>query len=377
MSIFKRGNVYWFHFWQDSEHYQQSTKQGNPRRARQMEAAFRTRLSMEGVGIVERKKAPLFTDFADRFLKHVEVRNENKPATVQFYTSKLERLREFGPLASVRLDRVDESLIERYVVARREKVSAATVNRELATLRRMLRVAEAWDEIIRAPKIRLLKGEREREFVLARTIERLYLSKCPMLLADIAILILETGMRIGEALNLEWTDVRLEPLGKARFGYLRVREGKSKNARRTIPLTDRASALLRRRKKASKHSLVFANREGDRYLGTSINHLHQKVRDALNDKEDGRKGLNLPKDFVLHSLRHTMLSRLGEAGVDAFTIMRIAGHSSITVSQRYVHPSPEAVERAMERLHVVAAEPKRLQPATFSATSTKAGFVSH
>ena len=45
-----------------------------------------------------------------------------------------------------------------------------------------------------------------------------------------------------------------------------------------------------------------------------------------------------------------MLTRLGEAGVDAFTIMRIAGHSTITVSQKYVHPSNEAMERAYERL---------------------------
>ena len=45
-----------------------------------------------------------------------------------------------------------------------------------------------------------------------------------------------------------------------------------------------------------------------------------------------------------------MLTRLGEAGVDAFTIMRIAGHSSITVSQRYVHPTPESLESAFEKL---------------------------
>ena len=38
-------------------------------------------------------------------------------------------------------------------------------------------------------------------------------------------------------------------------------------------------------------------------------------------------------------------ARLGEAGVEAFTIMPIAGHSSITVSQRYLHPTPAAVER--------------------------------
>jgi hypothetical protein len=36
--------------------------------------------------------------------------------------------------------------------------------------------------------------------------------------------------------------------------------------------------------------------------------------------------------------------------VDAFTIKRIAGHSSITVSERYVHPSTDAMERAFERL---------------------------
>ena len=44
---------------------------------------------------------------------------------------------------------------------------------------------------------------------------------------------------------------------------------------------------------------------------------------------------NFPEDFVLHSLRHTCLTRLGDAGADAFTIMKLAGDSSVTVSQRY------------------------------------------
>jgi hypothetical protein len=45
-----------------------------------------------------------------------------------------------------------------------------------------------------------------------------------------------------------------------------------------------------------------------------------------------------------------MLTRLGKAGADAFTIMRVAGHSSVAVSQRYVHLTPEGMERAFERL---------------------------
>jgi site-specific recombinase XerD len=56
---------------------------------------------------------------------------------------------------------------------------------------------------------------------------------------------------------------------------------------------------------------------------------------------------------VIHSFRHTFGTRLGEAGADAFTIMRIVGHSSVTVSQKYVHPAPEAMERAFERLEAL------------------------
>ena len=98
--------------------------------------------------------------------------------------------------------------------------------------------------------------------------------------------------------------------------------------------------MFRKRATIAVSPWVFPGRAELPFVGTSLNHQHQRVR----------KTLKLPADFVIHSLRHTMLTRLGEAGVDAFTIMRIAGHSSITVSQRYVHPSSEAMERAFERL---------------------------
>jgi integrase len=65
----------------------------------------------------------------------------------------------------------------------------------------------------------------------------------------------------------------------------------------------------------------------------STNHLH---RNAVAPKIKGERRALFPGDFVLHSLRHTMLTRLGESGVDDFTIMRIAGHRSIVVSQRYI-----------------------------------------
>ncbi len=65
-----------------------------------------------------------------------------------------------------------------------------------------------------------------------------------------------------------------------------------------------------------------------------------------------RKALSLAKvrPFVLYSLRHTFLTRLGESGCDAWTLARIAGHSSIAISSRYVHPSENAVLDAVERM---------------------------
>lgn len=386
MSIFKRGSVYWYHFLFNGEHIQKSTKQGNPRTARQIEAAHKTALARGEVGLVERPVAPLFSGLAVRFISHLESRHENKPRTIDFYASKMKHLVAFPAIGKARIDRIDESVIETYVVARRALVCPATVNRELATLRRMLRLAHEWKELQRVPKIKLLSGERMRDFVLTRKQEATYLAACPQPLRDIALVMLETGMRIGEALSLEWEDVTLEPVQGARFGFIRIRDGKSKNARRIIPLTDRAGKTLEDRQAGMANEasgaradypegnrepvqFVFANRTGGRYLVTSMNHLHRNV---AAPKVDGKRVPIFPGDFVMHSLRHTMLTRLGEAGVDAFTIMRIAGHSSVVVSQRYIHPTPEAVERAFERLqlssNVVPIQSKRQPPATLPAT---------
>jgi hypothetical protein len=65
---------------------------------------------------------------------------------------------------------------------------------------------------------------------------------------------------------------------------------------------------------------------------------------------DGKKVFQFPQELVLHSLRHTFLTRMGEAGADAFTIMKVANHSSVTMSQRYIHPMSGTVELTFEWL---------------------------
>jgi integrase len=339
MAIYKRGRVYWYQFVFNNRRIQCSTKQGNPRVARQIEAAHRTRLARGEVGIEAPKKIPTLAEFGPKFKAEIKVHCAGKPRTIAFWEQKLMRLLEFTPLASAPLDKINKSLIASYVQRRHGKVAVATINRELATLRRILYLAHDWNEIAAVPRIKMLKGERSRDFVFSHQQEKTYLEAAPQPLKDVAILLLETGLRLGEALALKWTDIELDAANGKKLGYLFVRQGKSKNARRHVSLTPRAQEVLVNRSLESKSEYVFANSAGDPYLVTSLDHIHKRLRDDLQ----------LPNDCVIHSLRHTFLTRFGEAGADAFTIKKVAGHSSVTISERYIHPTPEGQERAFER----------------------------
>src|SRR5438309_1982050 len=123
MAIFKRGRVYWFHFWFDGRHVQQSTRQGNPRVARQIEAACRTDLAKGEAGIKRRIPAPTLRDFSQRFIDYIQVRCAAKPNTILFYSAKLARLLQWEPLAIARLEHIEEGLIERYVQSRSHAVA--------------------------------------------------------------------------------------------------------------------------------------------------------------------------------------------------------------------------------------------------------------
>jgi integrase len=73
--------------------------------------------------------------------------------------------------------------------------------------------------------------------------------------------------------------------------------------------------------------------------------------DSLNDEHaEALKQSGVTPPFVLYSARHTFLTRLGEAGADAYTIQRIGGHSDIRTSARYVHPTDERTQVAFDKL---------------------------
>jgi integrase len=69
-----------------------------------------------------------------------------------------------------------------------------------------------------------------------------------------------------------------------------------------------------------------------------------------SQEEAAKRSRRPVRPFVLYSLRHTFLTLLGQSGCDVWTLARIAGHSSIGSSARYVHPSEDEVLDAISRL---------------------------
>ena len=347
--------VWWIH-WHDSTGRRHREKAGSKSAAVKLYQLRKTHvLEQRKLPKLRRTVVPLLADYSKRFLDGVRTECAAKPKTITFYEQQVRYLLQYEPLNRP-LDEINKGLIGQFIQHRRRKVSIATTNRGLATLRRMLRLAQEWEVIDRVPKIRLLRGEHNREFVLSREQEHVYLEFAPDPLHDAALLMLDEGLGPAEALALEWIDIHPD--------YLQVREGKTEHRPRKLVLTSRVRKMLERRRQDNKKKsrFVFPGKGRGHFRVDSLDHMHTRARQQLR----------LPADFVLYCMRHTALTRLGEAGADAYTIMRIAGHSTITTSQKYVHPSTEAVGLAIARLDAA-----NLATATTKATSTHGPLVTH
>ncbi|HVH70065.1 MAG TPA: site-specific integrase [Candidatus Dormibacteraeota bacterium] len=313
----------------------ESTKQGNDKVARQMESAHRTSLAKGEVGIRVKEPVPTLKEFINQqFLPYVKTRHATKPNTLRYYEDGSAMLTK-SELAGLGLDELTDQHAQQF--ARQHfKLSPSGINHGLRTLRRALNVAFQWKTLEKPVKVMLATGERQRDRVLSDTETNKYLAACPQPWKDCATIILEEGFRPSEVFSLRWSHVFFNKDGT---GLIQVMEGKSKAAHRMLPMTPRVYELLGRRYEEvdcpSEEWIFPSSSECGHFNGDAAKDQHKK---ALTDSS--------VKPFVPYTLRHTALTKLAEkAGGDVFVLARIAGHSSLTVTQRYIHPQADAINR--------------------------------
>jgi integrase len=343
MSIYKRGKIYWYKFMWNGEMVRESTRQANQNTARQMEAAHRASLAKGEVGIRDKKVIPTLRDFC---IARVEpwaksTFEEASPKTWLWYGFGIDSLKNSKTLANLKLNGIGPELVAEYASERqRDGLQISSVNSCLRALRRVLRLAVEWDVLEASPKVKFLSGEHRRERVITSKEEALYLASALPLLHDVSLVLFDTGMRPEECHCLRWDNINW---GGGRNGVLLITKGKTKAARRVLPLSPRVRTLLENRWK-------LAGEPGEGWVWPAATKHEHINHDSL--KLQHKKALKAAKlrPFEVYSIRHTFLTRLGESGCDVWTLARIAGHSNITISQRYVHPSEDAVLNALSRL---------------------------
>lgn len=206
----------------------------------------------------------------------------------------------------------------------------STINRKLSALSKLLRKYHKNGEINKLPdfyklpesngRIRFLNLEEEDAiFAALHNIEPGY--------RHLAIVLVDTGARIGEALSLSWADQFKQTIT--------FWETKSKSPR-TVPITQRVDKL-------------FLQIRKERPSGPFQQIKYYKFLRAWNE---AKKVCGLQHDplIVPHILRHTCASRLAQSGVDIKRIQDFLGHKTLQMTLRYAHLSPKHLDSCAEAL---------------------------
>ncbi len=345
--IYKRGKTYWFEFVFEGKRIRQSAKTTNRRAAEQIEAAFKVKLAKGEVDLnFEKKEVPNFKTAIAEFLVWSKTEHAATPSTTRRYETATKAL--FSYFGNISLDRISSVEVEKFKEWRSKQtkqpptkklknnkkattklvIKPATVNKELACLKIIFNHFIKSDILIKNPvsRVKFLKENNEIYVVLTEAEEKLYLMACSQPLRDVAALILDCGCRPDELYQLKKQNVNIED------GYIRITDGKTKSARRTIPLSQRALTILRKRVADAKGEYLF--------LGGRTPDIDKPIIKLTNAHNAAivRAGL---RKFRLYDCRHTFASRLAMNGVDLVTLAALLGHSRLEMVLRYAHASEQ------------------------------------
>jgi integrase len=298
---------------------------GSKKDAEKIEAVIKADI-LRGEYRFKRNSKKKFSDFAKEYMKYSKA---NKRSWQRDQTSINALDRYFGQML---LSKINAGDIEKYKIERKDKVSPASLNRELACLSAVFREAKK-AKIVDANPVREVKKFRERKLQLhildGGEAQRL-VDAADGHLKPIIIVALGTAMRRGEIFNLKWSDIDFGS------GYITITESKS-NRMRKVPLNSVVRRTLLGIRKESPW--VFFNRRTGKPLTT----IRKSFLSALDDAK-------IDASFRFHDLRHTSGTWMLKGGADLISVSQVMGHASIEMTARYLHSTSEDRKNAVDIL---------------------------
>ena len=354
--IYQRGN-YWYVDIQRNKKRIRLRAGKNKRLAELLLKDIEVKAERKQLGFLDRKEVDLDA-FVKEFLTYSQT--NHRIATTTRYRSAIDNFLRFvrENTKIKRLSDISTDTVEHYKVWRkntmvapngadpkkvkpqylRQGAKSYTINFEVMTLKTMLNIAVKWKKLETNPAqgVKKLKTEdsKKRRFLTDEECNQL-LTASPPELYPIFFVLIYTGMRKGELINLEWKDIDFHR------GVIKIQRKSfwvPKTGEREIPMNKKVEEIIRKLPRTG--NLVFTSANGEALKPNT-------VRKQLMDVAKKAGLLDLTE---VHALRHTFASRLFMKGVDAPTVQKLMGHSKIDTTMIYTHQTQEHMKDAVAKL---------------------------
>lgn len=331
MAITKRNGKYYCRFQLNGErHHKLCAGATSIKEAEKIENAFKYKLQQIQNGVLpkEEKNVP-FSQLKKLYKAYSETNNRNYSNNLYYIKIIMNYFGEDTIVQKI-LPKNIEMFKEWLRIERNLKNSS--INRYLEIMSKMFNLGIDNGLISQNPisKVKkLLEDNHKIRFLTADEEKRLY-NALPKHLIPIVTTALQTGMRKGEILNLQWSNIDFD------YGFIELLQTKSGKARK-IPISDKLLKVLENQDKSSEY--VFINPE--------TKQPYVDIKKSFNSAMEKAKINN----FRFHDLRHTVATRLVEKGIDLLVVMDILGHSKIETTMRYAHPIPKRKSEAISVLN--------------------------
>ena len=329
-TIYKRGNIFWLKYFRDGKPYYESS--------RSRKETVAKKLLKKREGEIADGKLPgviydrvLYDDLEEMFIRDRRINNKSVPEAEK----RLKHLRPFlggMKVSNIKADRIAGYIDERLI----EGAANATINRELAALRRMLNLGYQAEKVQRVPYIQMLKEDNVRTGFLEDFEYEALRDALPSYLKGFLTFGYLTGWRKEEVAGLTWDRVDLQ----ARTVSLTSDQTKNKEARTMYMEESLLSVMFDQW--AEKDGTYVFHRNGHRIRdfrgawndacrSAGIGYGYKSAAKYVEKWES--EGL-LPGP-IYHDLRRTAVREMDKAGVSRKVAMMRTGHKTESVFNRY------------------------------------------